>query len=79
MSGNSEIKAPPEADGFVLEPKVRPGVWVHRGQVIALLKAPPAADDAGISSAGNLIKVKAEEACKILKLVKCKGDVMSAG
>ena len=80
MSG-STVFVPECPDGYVVDLKVRQGVWIYKGQMVAILKRPKADKPEGDSANGQtaIIKVKGDQAGQIVKLFKKNGDVVKEG
>jgi len=72
---DSVVVVPECADGLVVDLKVRPGVWISKGQLVAILKRPK-----GSEGAENLvIRVKAEQAGKVVETLKKNGESVKSG
>ena len=82
MSG-STVLVPECPDGYVVDLKVRQSVWIYKGQMVAILKRPkgdkPETGDAGNGQTTAIIKVKCDQAGKVVELFKKNGDVVKAG
>ncbi len=76
------VLVPECPDGYVVDLKVRQGVWIYKGQMVAILKRPKL-DKPEVGDVGNgqtaIVKVKCDQAGKVIKLLKKNGDVVKAG
>ena len=61
-------------EGLVVDLKVRLGVWISKGQLVAILKRPK-----GTNSDNLVVRVKAEQAGKVVQLMKSNGQEIKAG
>ena len=55
--------------------KVRPGVWISKGQLVAILKRPKGSEP----SDNTLVRVKAEHAGMVIEALKNSGDCVKSG
>ena len=81
--GGSTVIVPDCPDGYVVDLKVRPGVWIYKGQMVAILKKPkpdkkpaPEGEDHSVQA---VIRVKAETGGKVVEVLKKNGDVIKPG
>jgi len=69
------VIAPDCPDGLVIDLKVRSGVWISKGQLVAILKRPKA----GEKGDNVVIRVKADQSGKVVEILKNSGQEIKAG
>ena len=69
------ITVPDCPDGLVVDLKVRIGVWISKGQLVAILKRPKGSDNKD----NLVVRVKAEHPGKVVQLLKSTGQDIKSG
>jgi len=72
---SSRIYAPDVPKGSTIDIKVRQGVWISKGQLVAIIKKPKSDE----TPTSQIIKVKAELAGKVIEIKKKNGDPIQTG
>ena len=75
----SSLVLPECPDGFVVDLKVRQGVWISKGQVVAILKRPKPEKAENSKPEVAIVKVKADHTGKVVKVFKNNGDSVKTG
>jgi biotin carboxyl carrier protein len=75
----SSLVVPECPDGLVVDLKVRQGVWLSKGQVVAILKRPKSTEKVENPKPDVLIKVRAEHNGKVVEVFKKNGDCVKPG